>query len=78
MAEGSRRAIDQRGAERDEIRLLPRQAPAPHARDDEVSTYYDSGDHRISGVARADPGSQTLTFSSQTGAVDLASLRKVG
>lgn len=46
-------------------------------RDGQVSTY-DSGDHRIGGVAQTDAGPRTLTFSSQTGAVDLASLRKIG
>ncbi|MGH1574123.1 hypothetical protein ACRAWG_30160 [Methylobacterium sp. P31] len=46
-------------------------------RDGQVSTY-DSGDHRIGGVAQADAGSRALTFTSQTGAVDLATLRKIG
>ena len=46
-------------------------------RDGAVSTY-DSGDHRIGGVSQADGSSQTLTFSSQDGAVDLDSLKKLG
>ncbi|MGU3663263.1 hypothetical protein ACLBX9_03580 [Methylobacterium sp. A49B] len=45
-------------------------------RDGQVSTY-DSGDHRIGGVAQADGRAKTLTFTSQTGDVDLASLRKL-
>ncbi|MDQ0448043.1 hypothetical protein [Methylobacterium aerolatum] len=44
-------------------------------RDGSVSTY-DSGDHRIGGVAQANGGS--VTFTSQNGEVDLGSLKKVG
>jgi len=45
-------------------------------RDGQVSTY-DSGDHRIGGVAQADGAAQTLTFTGQDGEVDLGSLKKL-
>jgi hypothetical protein len=46
------------------------------ARDGQISTY-DSGDHRIGGVAQADGAAKSLTFTSQTGDVDLAALKKL-
>jgi len=46
-------------------------------RDGQVSTY-DSGDHRIGGVAQADGTAKTLTFTSQDGDVDLGALKKLG
>jgi hypothetical protein len=39
---------------------------------------YDTGDHRIFGVAQAQGGDQTLSFTSQDGLVKLSDLRKVG
>lgn len=45
-------------------------------RDGQVATY-DSGDHRIGGVLQADGGTQSLTFTSQDGDVDLGSLKKL-
>ncbi|ACK49594.1 conserved hypothetical protein [Methylocella silvestris BL2] len=41
-------------------------------------TVYDSGDHNISGVSQQQGGDQTLTFSSQYGAVRLGDLKIVG
>ena len=38
---------------------------------------YDTGDHRIFGVAQAQSLDQTLTFTSQTGLVLIGELRKV-
>jgi hypothetical protein len=38
---------------------------------------YDTGDHRIFGVAQAQSHDQTLTFSSQTGLVRVSELQKV-
>src|SRR4051794_26086707 len=38
---------------------------------------YDSGEHRISGVAQQQGGSQSLSFASQSGPVDLETLRRV-
>ena len=38
---------------------------------------YDTGDHRISGVAQAQSADQTLTFTSQDGLVRITDLRKV-
>jgi hypothetical protein len=38
---------------------------------------YDTGDHRIFGVAQAQSGDQTLSFTSQDGPVGVADLRKV-
>ena len=38
---------------------------------------YDTGEHRIHGVAQAQSASSTLTFTSQTGPVDLAQLTKI-
>jgi hypothetical protein len=39
---------------------------------------YDTGDHRIFGVAQAQSHDQTLTFTSQTGLVRINELQKVG
>jgi hypothetical protein len=39
---------------------------------------YDTGDHRIFGVAQSQSTDQTLTFTSQTGLVRVADLPKVG
>jgi hypothetical protein len=39
---------------------------------------YDTGDHRIFGVAQAQRHDQTLTFTSQTGLVRINELQKVG
>jgi hypothetical protein len=39
---------------------------------------YDTGDHRIFGVAQSQSTDQTLTFTSQTGLVGVADLPKVG
>ena len=41
-------------------------------------TVYDSGDHRISGVSQQQSGSQTLTFTSQTGTIRATDLPVVG
>ena len=41
-------------------------------------TVYDSGDHRISGVSQQQSGSQTLTFTSQTGTIRTTDLLMVG
>ena len=38
---------------------------------------YDTGDHRIFGVAQAQSGEQTLSFTSQDGLVRVANLRKI-
>jgi hypothetical protein len=38
---------------------------------------YDTGDHRIFGVAQAQSSEQTLSFTSQDGLVRVADLRKV-
>ncbi len=40
-------------------------------------TAYDSGEHRISGVAQQQSRDQTLTFHSESGEIDLASLKQV-
>jgi hypothetical protein len=40
-------------------------------------TSYDSGEHRISGVSQQDSNTRTLTFTSQSGPVNLDELRKV-
>jgi hypothetical protein len=40
-------------------------------------TVYDTGDHRIFGVAQAQSGDQTLSFASQDGLVRVADLQKV-
>ena len=45
--------------------------------DDGKRTVYDTGDHRISGVSQQQGGSQSLTFSSQSGAVRLEDLAVV-
>jgi hypothetical protein len=39
-------------------------------------TVYDTGDHRIFGVAQAQSGDQTLSFTSQDGLVRVADLQK--
>ena len=39
---------------------------------------YDSGDHKISGVAQQQGGSQSLAFSSQRGDVKLDELNQIG
>lgn len=44
---------------------------------DGTTTTYDSGDHRIGGVAQQAGGTASLTFSSQNGTVDLGSLKRV-
>ncbi len=41
-------------------------------------TAYDSGDHRIGGVAQQDGNQRTLTFTSQNGPVKLDELKRVG
>jgi hypothetical protein len=38
---------------------------------------YDTGDHRIGGFSQQQSGSQTLTFTSQTGPVRLEGLKEV-
>lgn len=38
---------------------------------------YDTGDHRIFGVAQAQSSNQTLSFTSQDGLVRVADLRRV-
>ncbi len=40
-------------------------------------TTYDSGDHHIGGVAQQDRHTRYVTFTSQTGTVDLGQLRQV-
>jgi len=40
-------------------------------------TAYDSGEHRISGVAQQQSHQQTLVFHSEAGEIDLASLKQV-
>ncbi|MGJ7505856.1 SHOCT domain-containing protein [Variovorax sp. GT1P44] len=39
---------------------------------------YDTGDHLIGGVSQQQGGADALTFASQRGAVDLATLRRIG
>ncbi len=46
-------------------------------RDRGTVTIYDTGDHRIFGVAQAQGTEQTLTFSSQDGLVRITDLKKV-
>jgi hypothetical protein len=38
---------------------------------------YDSGEHRISGVSQQQGTARSLTFTSQTGDVDISDLKKV-
>ncbi len=45
---------------------------------DGVLTTYDTGDHRIGGVSQANGTEGRLVFTSQSGPVDLASLRRIG
>lgn len=40
-------------------------------------TVYDTGDHRITGFAQAQGGGQSISFTSQHGLIDLASLRQI-
>jgi len=40
-------------------------------------TIYDSGDHRIGGVAQQSRDNRSVTFTSQLGTVDLGQLRQV-
>ena len=40
-------------------------------------TTYDTGDNTISGVSQQDSGSQSVTFTSQKGTVDLDDLKQV-
>ncbi len=40
-------------------------------------TTYDSGHHRIGGVAQQDSATRSVTFTSQNGDVDLSQLRRV-
>lgn len=40
-------------------------------------TTYDSGTHRIGGVAQQDSHTRSVTFTSQNGTVDLGQLRQV-
>jgi hypothetical protein len=47
-------------------------------RDGEHIEIYDTGNHRISGVAQAQGADQTLTFTSQNGLVRVKDLPKVG
>ncbi len=42
-----------------------------------IASVYDTGDHRIFGVAQAQSGDQTLSFTSQRGLVRVADLPKV-
>ena len=44
---------------------------------DGTLTSYDSGNHRIQGVAQQDSHTRSVTFTSQDGIVDLDQLRKV-
>ena len=53
----------------DKMRLLTE-------RDGKIMTY-DSGNHRISGVAQQSTETGTLTFTSQNGTVDLGELRQL-
>lgn len=53
----------------DKHRLLVRQG--------EVTTTYDSADHQIGGVAQSQSDTQSLTFTSQNGRVDLSQLERV-
>ena len=46
-------------------------------KDGEHIEIYDTGDHRISGIAQAQSADQTLTFTSQDGLVRVSDLRKV-
>lgn len=45
---------------------------------DGVLTTYDSGSHRITGVSQQAGATATLAFTSQNGAVDLDSLKRIG
>jgi hypothetical protein len=45
--------------------------------DHDTISIYDTGDHRIFGVAQAQSSDQTLSFTSQNGLVRLSDLRKV-
>jgi hypothetical protein len=40
-------------------------------------TTYDSGNHKIGGVAQQDNGTRSVAFTSQNGTVDLSELRQV-
>ena len=42
---------------------------------DGTTKTYDTGDHRISGVSQQDSQGQSLAFASQSGTVDLSSLK---
>jgi len=45
--------------------------------DGETLSVYDTGDHRIFGVAQAQSGDRTLSFTSQDGLVRVADLLRV-
>jgi hypothetical protein len=45
--------------------------------DDDALSVYDTGSHRILGVAQAQSADQTLTFTSQDGLVRIADLSRV-
>ena len=47
-------------------------------KDNEQVALYDTGDHRIFGIAQAQSRDQTLTFTSQNGLVRINELQKVG
>ena len=53
----------------DRHRLLVRQGG--------TTTTYDSGDHQIGGVSQSQSDTQSLTFSSQNGPVDLSQLKQL-
>lgn len=55
---------------------FPQQRRLAVRRDGKVRVY-DTGDHRITGFSQAQSGTQTLTFTSQTGAVRLEDLTEV-
>ena len=67
-----------RGAQ-DDLRyaVFPERHRLAIQRDAKV-TLYDSGDHRIGGVAQAQGGTASLAFTSQHGDVALDSLKRIG
>lgn len=65
-----------RRAERPSLRRVP-ETRRLAIQDGRQVALYDTGDHRIFGVAQAQSHDQTLTFTSQAGLVRISELQKV-
>ena len=74
VAQGPWGAINERIAERNALRILPRHARLLIEHDGKLTTY-DSGDHRIGGVSQQNSQGQSPAFTDQNGSVKLDDLK---